>query len=211
VTVSAELFDLLRRARRLARESSGAFDPTIAPTLARWGMRPEHLRRAQPGNWRDVQLLRGHKVRFLRPLALDLGGIAKGHAVDRAIAMLQAHGVSAATVNAGGDLRVFGARATTIHLRHPARPQQMMRSLRFKCGALATSSPCFTEHRWRNQQVSHLVNPFTGKAITRAVSVSVRAEQCWLADALTKVVLIAPRRAETLLRKYAAEAFMLPA
>ncbi len=211
VTVSPETFDVLRCAHRLATESGGAFDYTVAPTLARWGLLPANLHRENPGTWRDVLLLRGRKVLFLRPLALDLGGIAKGFAVDAAIEVLRAHGAESAVVNAGGDLRVFGPQPSTIHLRHPAAPQTFAHTIRLQRAALATSSPCFTECGWRGQRVSHLVNPLQAVAITGQVSVSVRAQECWLADAMTKVVLNAPRRAEKLLAKYEAEAFMLTA
>ena len=211
VAVSRETFEVLRRAMRLAKESGGAFDCTVAPKLARWGLRPANLKRKNPGNWRDVQLLRGRKVRFLRPLALDLGGIAKGYAVDAAIGVLRSHGVRAAVVNAGGDLRMFGSQPAMIHLRHPAQPQAFTHTFSLHEGALATSSPCFTERDWRGQSVSHLVNSSNGEAIIGNVSVTVRARECWLADALTKVVLNAPRRAKRLLAKYEAEAFMLAA
>ena len=209
VTVSPETFAVLHCADRMAAESGGAFDYTVAPTLAEWGFRPTNLNRKNPGNWRDVLLLPGRKVLFLRPLALDLGGIAKGFAVDAAIEVLRARGVESAVVNAGGDLRVFGPQPSTVHLRHPAAPQTFAHTIRLQGAALATSSPCFTERGWHGQRVSHLVNPLLDSAITGQVSVTVHARECWLADALTKVVLNAPRRAETLLAKYAAEAFML--
>lgn len=211
VPVCAETYEVLRCADRLATESGGAFDYTVAPALARWGLLPANLCRENAGGWRDVVLLRQRQVRFLRPLALDLGGIAKGFAVDAAIRVLIEHGVESAVVNAGGDLRVFGSQATTIHLRHPAQPQTFAHTLRLQHAALATSSPCFTERGWRGQRVSHLVNPLQAVAITGNLSVTVRARECWLADALTKVVLNAPRRAEKLLAKHEAEAFMLTA
>jgi thiamine biosynthesis lipoprotein len=148
-------------------------------------------------------------VRFLRPLALDLGGIAKGFAVDSAIDILRQEDVTAAVVNAGGDLRVFGAKPSTIHLRHPSCPQTFAHTIHLRQSALATSSPCFTQRHWHGHQVSHLVDPIRRKAITGPVSVSVRACQCWLADALTKVVLSAPDRAQALLAKYQAEAYVL--
>lgn len=207
VTASRETFTMLRRGHRLATESDGAFDYTVAPLLARWGLLPKALKRKTPGGWRHVLLLRGRKVYFLRPLALDLGGIAKGYAVDAAIAALRQPGVSAAVVNAGGDLRVFGPQPSVIHLRHPANPQIFSNHLRLQDSALATSSPCFTERDWRGERVSHLVNSIRHKAVTGVISVSVRAKECWLADALTKVVLNAPQRAEKLLAKYGAQAF----
>lgn len=211
VTVSPETFAVLRCADRMATESGGAFDYTVAPTLARWGLLPANLHRKNPGTWRDVLLLPGRSVLFLRPLALDLGGIAKGFAVDAAIEVLCAHGVESAVVNAGGDLRVLGPQASTIHLRHPATPQSFAHTISLQGAALATSSPCFTERGWHGQRVSHLVNSLEATAITGRVSVTVRARECWLADALTKVVLNAPRRAEKLLAQYEAEAFMLTA
>lgn len=211
VTVSAETFTALRRADRLAIESGGAFDYTVAPTLARWGYRSGALRRREPHGYKFVVFLRGRQVRFLSPLALDLGGIAKGFAVDAAIAVLRKSGATAALVNAGGDLRVFGPQPSTVHLRHPAAPQTFAHAIRLQHAALATSSPCFTEKQWRGRRVSHLVNSCEDSAVTGNISVTVCARECWLADALTKVVLNAPRWAETLLRKYDAEAFMLTA
>jgi thiamine biosynthesis lipoprotein len=211
VKVSREMFTLLRRADRLAAESQGAFDYTIAPTLANWGLLPRVLKKKNTCCWRDVLLLPGRLVRFLSPLSLDLGGIAKGFAVDAAIEVLRKHRVRSATVNAGGDLRVFGPATSTIHLRHPVNPAILASTVRIHNSALATSSPCFTEKNWKGRRVSHLVDAVRQKAITGAVSVSVRARECWLADALTKVVLSAPELAKKLLKKYDAEAFLLTA
>lgn len=209
VIVSRETFTILRRANKLAAESNGAFDYTIAPVLAEWGLLPSALGRKKFGSWRQVLLLRGRKVYFLQPMALDLGGIAKGFAVDRAIDVLCKQGVTAAVVNAGGDLRVFGSRLSFVHLRHPQNPQLFTDKIEVSDSALATSSPCFTEKTWRGRRVSHLVNSLKQTAITGAVSVSVRARECWLADALTKVVLNSPELAKTLLMKYRARAFLL--
>jgi len=211
VAVSAETFEVLGRAERLAAESDGAFDHTIAPTLARWGLLPKALARKKPGGWRSVSLLRDRRVLFLQPLAVDLGGIAKGFAVDTAIGSLRRSGVVAAVVNAGGDLRVFGPKPETVHLRHPSAPQLSAQHLEILNASLATSAPYFTERRWRGRRVSHLVNPRDRSAVTGGISVSVRADECWLADALTKVVLNSPRLAERVLAQHHAEAFVLTA
>jgi len=210
VVVSAETFIVLRRALDLSAESRGAFDPTIAPILAHWGLLPARLKRKRPGSWLDVSLLPGRKVRFSRPLTLDLGGIAKGFAIDAAIETLRAAGARSATVNAGGDLRVFGS-PINVHIRHPAAPQLLSQRIELSEGALATSCPCFTQHFWRRCKVSHLVDPRCGTATTRTISVSVRAPECWLADGLTKVVLYDPKAARGLLAKYGAQALVLTA
>jgi len=212
IAVSDDTFAVLERGLELARDSGGAFDFTVAPTLARWGLLPTHLVRASDsGNWEDVKLLSGRRVRFTKPLAIDVGGIAKGYAVDAAIEVLRCAGATSAMVNAGGDLRVFGRETSVIHLRHPARIHSLPHSIELKDAALATSSPIMTECRWREQTVSHLVNPGNRHAITGNVSVTVRADECWLADALTKVVFNAPALAERLMNQHNAEAFVFTA
>ena len=210
VTVSRETYQILRRADRLAAESQGAFDFTVTPSSHRESLSAE-TKRESAGSWRDVMLLRRKQVRFLRPLALDLSGIVKGYAVDRAIEVLRKNGVTSARVNAGGDVRVFGAEISKIHLCHPANPQTSVRMIELEQAALVTSRPFFSEKKWSDKRVSHLVDSLRQAAITGAVSVSVRAKECWLADALTKVVLNAPKLAEKILARHNAEAFVLAA
>jgi len=212
VKVSDETFAVLERGLAIARASAGAFDFTIAPVLAKWGLLPAQLRRRAQGDWRDVLLQRGRRVRFARPLAVDLGGIAKGFAVDAAIASLRESEVTSACVNAGGDLRVFGPDISHVHLRHPVSAQPVVNPIWLRNAALATSSPCFTRRQWRGRTVSHLVNAVNRRATAENVSVSVRARECWLADALTKVVLNADTKTATrLLETHHAEALILTA
>lgn len=212
VKVSDETFAVLEHGLELALASAGAFDFTIAPMLASWGLLPAHLRRRAHGNWRDVVLQSGNQVRFARPVAIDLGGIAKGFAVDAAIASLRGNQATSASVNAGGDLRVFGPDESRIHLRHPVSAQPVSNPISLRNAALATSSPCFTRRQCRGRTVSHLVDPFHRRAIAERVSVSVRASECWMADALTKVVLNTdPATAARLLELHDAEAWILSA
>ena len=209
VQVSRETFTVLQRGIALSKASDGAFDFTMTPVLARWGLRDKSYLQLRTNDWRSVRLGPGRSVRFTEPIALDLGGIAKGFAVDAAIETLRKAEVESATVNAGGDLRVLGAQPVVVHVRHPASPLQAAHRITLTDAALATSSPCFTERRWRGRVVSHLVNPRNQSAITGAISVTVRAKECWLADALTKVVLNSPETAASLLAKYQAEALVL--
>src|SRR4029077_2892855 len=127
----------------LARESDGAFDPTIAPVLAGWGLLPRLAGRAgreRRATWRDIKIGPGGAVRFRAPLHLDLGGIAKGFAVDQAVESLRSHGVITALVNAGGDLRALGRRAWPVMVRHPARPGEAAAELSLCNAAVATSA-----------------------------------------------------------------------
>jgi thiamine biosynthesis lipoprotein len=212
VKISDETFAVLGCGLDIARASNGAFDFTIAPILASWGLLPAHLRRRAEGSWRDVLLQRRQCVRFARPLAIDLGGIAKGFAVDTAITSLRASKVTSASVNAGGDLRVFGPDPSRIHLRHPVSGQPVSNPISLHNAALATSSPCFTRRQWHGRTVSHLLNPRNHRAITTDISISVRARECWLADALTKVVLNADTATVThLLEAHQAEVLIISA
>lgn len=211
VAVSEETHQVLEHGLELARESNGAFDFTVAGTLARWGYLPAELRRTGNANWRDVRLLRGRRVRFRTPLAIDLGGIAKGYAVDQAIDALRSAGVQSAHVNAGGDLRTFGEVGLKVGLRHPVTGHPLAEPLYLQEEALATSSPFFTQKGWRGQTVSHLVDPFSRRPVAGAISISIRAAHAWIADALTKVLmnLEEPKAAERVLDRYGASALVL--
>ncbi len=211
VTVDDWTFQVLTAAKEIATASDGAFDPTVAPTLQRWGILPSTGADIASGDWRDLELLAGRRVRFRRPLTLDLGGIAKGFAVDCAVAALRAAGAESGLVNAGGDLRALGPGEETVQLRDPQSPGRMAHELRLHEAALATSAPTFSRRAGPDGDLSHLVHPPTRAALVDGVSVSVRAPTCMVADALTKVVLFGGQLAEAVLALHGAEAFVLAA
>jgi FAD:protein FMN transferase len=216
-TVDADTYVVLESALRFAALSDGAFDPCVGTQLERWGFLPRRAARtgpepALPGTWRDVQLLDHCRVRCARPLRLDLGGIAKGYAVDRAVHTLQVAGVENILVNAGGDLRVAGPWTHRICLRHPQAPQLSANVLSLRDAALATSGAYYSRRRLPSGVVSALLDPRTVRPYVESGSVSVRADSCMNADALTKVVLFAtPERAERALSTCDARAFVQPA
>jgi FAD:protein FMN transferase len=200
---------VLTQAQELAVRSDGVFDITIAPLLCRWGYLPPNEGTDAAATFRDVILLPGQMVRFARPLAIDLGGIAKGFAVDRAVQGMIAAGVSAGAVNAGGDLRVFGHAPQQVHLRDPARPQSAAGVVQLQNRALATSGVYFSRSRHGGAQVSPLVDGQTREPLVHDISVAVSAQDCMTADALTKVVLARGDKCAALLQSYAADAVLL--
>lgn len=211
VQVDAHTFEVLESALKLSRESDGVFDITVASTLVKWGLLPAHEWSAEgsEGRWQDIELLPDRRVRFARPLQVDLGGIAKGYAVDCAVGILQSFGVSSGIVNAGGDLRVFGDQAQMIYVRDPADPQRSLPLGEIGNEAVATSAPCFSFTEHAGQRVSHFVNTRNGNSFVEDESVSVIAPRCMDADALTKVVLFSPDRATDLLSLYGARVVRL--
>jgi len=198
VRVHPWTWKVLQEAQRVARLSHGLFDITVASNLVRRGLLP----RASPfphcprgASFRDIRLLPGHRVRFARRLLVDLGGIAKGFAVDQAIASLKRANMQAGLVNAGGDLRAFGEAPRLIHVRHPANPGTLLPLAELRSGALATSAGYFSPGG------SAIVDPRNGLAAACDVSVSVAAARCVTADAWTKVLLIGGPRTRGLLRR----------
>ncbi|MHB8448632.1 MAG: FAD:protein FMN transferase [Rudaea sp.] len=198
VRVNARTCEVLEWSLRIAAVSAGAFDPTVAGALVERGALPVPRSAFVPdpcAGWRDIELLDGERVRLRKPLWLDLGGIAKGYAVDRAIEVLHAHGAIHACVNAGGDLRVAGARTERIAVR--AADGGIFTALELSEGAVATSSSVDARHI---HGASHEV-PGIG------ITVSVAAANCMLADALTKVALAGAAAAHAALAAFGAQAW----
>jgi thiamine biosynthesis lipoprotein len=172
VAIWAGTLEVLRFAQHLNRSSAGVFDPCLPSRV---------------GRLTDLQLIEGPVPTAIAhaPLELDCGGIAKGYAVDQAIEALRLAGCAGGLVNAGGDLRVFGASAETLLLR---RPDGAYQPLELKEGAIAVSDcdarrpPC--GHR------GYYVR--SGHADTRCRYAAVHAPQAMIADALTKCMLLCP-------------------
>ena len=203
-------WQVLQAAQRFARESNGIFDIAVAPFLVRWDYLPRHRHRlGNHATWRDIFLRKNCRVFFRRQLVIDLGGIAKGFAVDRAAAALKRSGVEAGIVNAGGDLRVFGPVSQVIHVRHPAKPAVAAGTVRLSERAMATSGVYFARRRHHGQYVSPLLDGCTGQPARKLISVSVAAAECMVADALTKIVFALREQAAGLLAQYCADALIL--
>lgn len=201
VTVDPWTWQVLKTAQRFSSESEGVFDVTIARELSIWNYLPQRYRNVRKGNWRDIVLEKRNEVRFRRRVIIDLGGIAKGFAVDRAVEVLERAGVPAGIVNAGGDLSVFGSKSELVHLRSPNSPAQFSGALRVSNRAVATSATYFSRRS--------LIDGQTRRAKIRQLSVSISASDCMTADALTKIVFVLREKSAPLLVRYGADALLL--
>ncbi len=194
--VDAHTYRVLEAAMHIAALSEGAFDPCVM--------------QRDSGDWHDIELLGANRVRFSRPVRLDLGGIAKGYAVDLAVSTLADLGIEEIAVNAGGDLRIAGAQSRSIQLRHPRDPSCLAHALNLCNAALATSAAYYSRSSADGRETSALIDPRSGNSYIGDRSISVRARECMTADALTKVVLFAdPGIAERCLALFEAEAWVL--
>jgi thiamine biosynthesis lipoprotein len=212
VAVDPRTFDVLSRALAFARESDGLFDPGIARQLVDWALLPTPELAGVvdvDASWREIELLDDGRVRLRRPLWIDLGGIAKGYAVDRALAILRAAGCTHASVNAGGDLARFGESGERVVLDPGGEENHVMIDLRD--GAVATSAGGALAHRVRGRWRGAHLDGRTRRAVGIRQSVSVVASSCCTADALTKIVLADARVAAKLLRAHDAKAWAFDA
>ncbi|WP_244112065.1 FAD:protein FMN transferase [Burkholderia diffusa] len=225
VDVDPRTADVLRLALEIHDASGGAFDCTVAPALVRHGLLPSVDGReagavrapsnAWPGNSGDPAsdrapafVVDGCTVIKQRDCLIDLGGVAKGFAVDRAVdavmTLSAAHGsaIDSVLVNAGGDLRLHGATPVTIQLRDPLDPAQLTDTVEVSGGALASSSTRGLEGLAR--RVSALVDPRGGAPMRMGAGATIAAPTCAIADALTKVTLVTGDPAHPVFARYGA-------
>ncbi len=196
--VSKDTWQVLRLACQVAEATGGAFD--IAS--------PVPVRHEAPGaGYTSIALPADGRVRFTRPLRIDLGGIAKGYAVDRAVTLLEAEGLNGC-VNAGGDLRGFGGCALTVAVRDPRSPDMTGAVVSVRDFALATSA---TYTAGGLSVAGRVIDPRGRAAAPGARSATVRAARCALADALAKAVLLLGDAAASALSSFGARAFLLDA
>lgn len=197
VKVSEELFLVLAKAQEISRQTDGAFDISVGPLTQLWGFiwkeyrlpTAEELEGVLPRvGWRHVELNRDKRtVRFLRDgMSLDLGGIAKGYAVDRAMDRLRELGVRDAMVKAGGDLRVAGLppgeNGWEVQLEDPAKEGNRT-TIRLRTGALSTSGNYENFFIANGRRYSHIVDPRTGVPVEDMAACTLRAETCMESDA----------------------------
>ncbi len=210
-------FQVLETAADLHRRSAGVFDIAVAPILQELGLLPRLLSDRAANSMSTataeaIELLPDDRVRFRHPgVRIDLGGIAKGFAVDRAIDVLRDHRMPAGLVNAGGDLAAFGPATETVYIRDPRDPRRLICGIEIDNQALASSGNRFDPFRSASPSGSAIIDPRTQQAVGGLNAVTVRAPSCLIADALTKVVMAEGASAADLLDHYRAGALVVSA
>ena len=202
--------EVLTIAKELYLQSQGVFNCGVGHHLVEAGLLPGHdkLSDYSFGGIEDLQFIEPSLVQSSLPLCLDLGGIAKGYAVDKAVEVLINNGIQAGSVNAGGDIRVFGDRSQDIQIRNPSKPHELIQIGSMTVGAIATSSLYFTKRN--TNSTSFMVNPLNQEHIEFSESYSVVANRCVYADALTKVVSISRNTRHSCLSYFSAQAIHIP-
>lgn len=214
VRVHAWTYAVLEEAIYLSEKSRGVFDVSVAPVLECWGFLPRSFKRKfdvwQAVQYRQIHLLPNQHVQFSSPdVRIDLGGIAKGFAVDAAVEALQRNGIRSGLVNAGGDLRAFGNVFFRVTIRDPENPGNGLIDLQIKNGALANSGHYFARRCHEGQGVAPIADPKRQASCMSIPAVGVLASTCMRADAMTKICMILGRRAEPLVKNLARSAYFI--
>ena len=195
--VSEDLFVVLRAAKHYCTISDGAFDITAGPMVLLW-RRSRRMQELPKERYIEQakELVGNHlweldecaqSVRLLKAgMRLDLGGIAKGYAVDKAFEIIQKHGISSQLVDAGGDFRVGTPPPGTEGWKIAKDNETVL----LKNRAMATSGGRFQFVEIEGVRYAHIVNPKTGLGITEPYTVHVTAPTAMEADALATAVSI---------------------
>jgi len=200
--ISKELYDLLKKAVEISELSGGAFDITYASV----GYLYNYREKKKPDEQQIKSLLpaidyrwikfddKTHTVFFAHDnVKIDLGGIAKGYAVDRSIELLKAAGVRHALVSAGGDTRMLGdrnGRPWMVGIRHPRDRSKSAVMLPLEDVAISTSGDYERYFEEDGQRYHHILSPKTGKSVHLVQSVSIIGDSATMTDGLTKIVFV---------------------
>jgi thiamine biosynthesis lipoprotein len=207
VTADADMLPLLSEANRLARLSNNLYNPLIGKLIALWGFQGNPL---PPGTRPDPSAIsawlqhaptadditiEGNRIRSRNSsAAYDLGGYAKGYALDRVVEMLHARGIDNAIINAGGNLRAIGRhgdRPWTIGIQNP-RGKGLLASIQSDGNTSVLTSGDYERlfevdgHRYH-----HILDPRTGYPATGTIAVTVVHENAALADAGSTALFVA--------------------
>lgn len=217
--VTPETIELIEKSIEFSQLTDGAFDITVRPLIEAWGIEdrnrkyvPEaiQLKRAlEKVGYQNIRIIKEKQSVFLtRPgMSLDLGGIAKGYAVDKAIQSLREEGIKNALVNAGGDIYALGERSMRqkwqIALQHPRKRNASLTVIELKDAACATSGDYQRYIKVADSRFSHIVNPKTGQPCSDLpASVTVLSKDCLTADALaTAIFVLGPEKGIDLINR----------
>ena len=205
VSVEPELFGLIAESFRYSRESEGAFDITVGPLMKAWGFFRGEGRvpsaqelealRSQVGHSHVVLDAAARTIRFDPGVELDLGGIAKGYAVDRAVGLLKSRRVAAALVSAGGST-IFGLGAPPgrggwdVEIQDPLDPRRVALTVLLRDRALSVSGSSEKSFEKDGVRYSHIMDPRTGRPVQGILSVAVLTGSGTAGDALDNVFFV---------------------
>ncbi len=199
---SSMIVENMKKALSYSRLTSGAFDVTVQPILELYDHTFNELGRppteeeideaATPVDYRKVSVS-DNRITIGENQEVTLGGIAKGYAVDRAVAVIEEAGIENAIVEAGGDLRVLGRKTPEqdwhIAIRSPTETSSFLARLRVPDLAVVTSGD-YERFYDEERRYHHIINPKTGRSATELISATVVCPTAFEGDVLSTTVFV---------------------
>lgn len=204
VAVSAETFAVIERAQDIAQKSGGVFDISVGAFKGLWkfdedmdGSLPdpqEVKKRLALVGYKDIVLDKKKKTVFLRRkgMSITLGGIAKGYAVDKCVALLKKAGFSDFMLQAGGDMYISGKKGSepwVVGIRDP-RGTELFAGMPIENHSFSTSGDYERGFVKEGVRYHHILDPRDGQPARASRSVTIRAKDAFTADAWSKVLFI---------------------
>jgi len=204
VKVSPEVVEVVKRALEISRISSGAFDPTVGPLGRVWGYSGEKGTVPSEDDVRPLLDLVDYTAVVVdekestvmlkkKGMVLNLGGVAKGFIVGKAIDVLKARGIRRGIVHAGGDMTVFSnppAAPFSIGIQHPREEKKLLGEIHVKSGAIATSGDYERFFMKDGVRYHHILDPATGFPARRSQSATITSIDPTQADALSTAAFV---------------------
>jgi len=204
VTVKEDTYRLLEDAFKFSRFTKGAFDITVWPLIELWRAKEkedvmpsdEEVKNVQKAvGSHNIKLLSDNRVARINPLTkIDLGGIAKGYAIDEAALIFEAHGIKDFYIDAGGDIFAGGVNCQEekwrIGIRDPRDSSKIMEVVIVSDAAVATSGSYEQYYEIQGKRLSHILNPVSGYPQEGIISATVIAPKAQDADALSTALSV---------------------
>lgn len=216
VKVSQETIDLLREAISISEKTEGAFDPTVRPLMEIWGFK-EGKQSPPPSEkisetlqvvgWERLRIGKEGVMLERKGMELDLGGIAKGYAVDKVVELLKEAGIRQALVEIGGELYCLGSgpgsNGWKIGIQDPQSAEGIIAVLQVIDQAVATSGSYENFYIWEGKRYSHIIDPRSGFPVQNSlISVTIISSKCMEADAwATALFVLGWERAQEIVEK----------
>ncbi|MFH0933945.1 MAG: FAD:protein FMN transferase [Pseudomonadota bacterium] len=217
--VSPELAAMLQDAAQVSAQSGGTFNPAIGSLIQAWGFQAEEFKAGLPDAKKIAVLVKAKPLmsdlRFLEPnsgkspvivysrnraVRLDLGGYAKGYALDRAVTILKQQGIDNALINIGGNVMALGkhgSRPWVVGIQHPRRPGPLAILELHDGEAIGTSGDYQRYFELDGKRYCHLIDPRSGYPVqdVQAVTILTRGEQAGLrSDSHSKPLFVSGER-----------------
>lgn len=208
VKVSAATFEVIKKSIDFSKETQGAFDITVGPLMKLWGFvdkkphlpsKEEITKALKYVGYQGVELSeKNNTVEFkVQGMEIDLGGIAKGYAVDRALEVLKVNKIKTALVDIGGNLGFVGTPTRgywAVGIRDPKNPDKISKALKVVKGGVATSGNYENYLEINGKKFSHIIDPRTGYPVdvnySGQISVTVGAPTATQADVFSTAAFV---------------------